>query len=190
MMQRDLWAPWRMAYLRELEASEAAARANGETTAQRASTNFLLAAWRATAPDATAREEALHQHHVVIRDSHGIVILNRYPYANGHVLIALGEPSPALGDYSSAQRAHFWRLVDEAAAAVQRAFSPQGINIGVNEGRAAGAGLPEHVHAHVVPRWGGDTNFMATIGDVRVIPDSLDASWRLLRAAASGVTAS
>jgi ATP adenylyltransferase len=76
-----------------------------------------------------------------------------------------------------------WALVDIAVGLVERAFRPQGVNVGLNQGRAAGAGLPEHLHVHVVPRWGGDTNFMATVGEVRVVPDSLEQSWRMLRTA-------
>ena len=110
-------------------------------------------------------------------------MLNRYPYANGHVLIALGDPRPTLMDYSADQRAQLWALVDIAVGLVERALRPQGVNVGLNQGRAAGAGLPEHLHVHVVPRWGGDTNFMATVGEVRVVPDSLEKSLQMLRSA-------
>ncbi len=170
MTHQSLWAPWRMAYLRDLESREADARVAGTTV----DADFLRAAWLDVAHD--------EAHHVVFRNDHGLVMLNRYPYANGHLLIALGEARPTLMDYSADQRARLWELVDVAADLVERAFHPQGINVGLNQGRAAGAGLPEHLHAHVVPRWGGDTNFMATIGDVRVVPDSLDGSWKTLRA--------
>ncbi len=189
MTHRDIWAPWRMAYLRDLEASESTARASVTDAPRPSSSNFLLAAWRATDPVAGATTEGVRAHHVVHRNEHGLIMLNRYPYANGHVLIALGDAKPSLCDYTAAQRMEFWRLVDIAIAAVRGAFSPQGINVGVNDGRAAGAGLPEHIHAHVLPRWHGDTNFMATIGDVRVIPDSLDASWRALREAVTRANA-
>jgi ATP adenylyltransferase len=99
------------------------------------------------------------------------------------VLVALAEARPTLQDYSAPQRARLWELVDFAVDLVERALHTQGVNVGVNQGRAAGAGLPEHLHVHVVPRWGGDTNFMATIGEVRVVPDSLECSWQVLRAA-------
>ncbi|MSR28987.1 MAG: HIT domain-containing protein [Phycisphaerales bacterium] len=184
MTHRDLWAPWRMAYLRELEASEAACRGHGSPTPS-GSSNFLLAAWNATADDAPGSDAAFAAHHVVFRNEHGLIMLNRYPYSNGHVLIALGDPRSSLMAYTTTQRAEFWALVDHAVALVEAAFEPQGFNVGLNQGRAAGAGVPEHLHAHVVPRWNGDTNFMATIGDVRVIPDALDASWTRLRDARS-----
>lgn len=171
MANQNLWAPWRMSYLRELESREADLRTSGVSTP----TNFLRAAWEDASNDLA--------HHVVFRNSHGLIMLNRYPYANGHVLIALGDPRPTLMDYSAEQRAQLWALVDIAVGLVERAFRPQGVNVGLNQGRAAGAGLPEHLHVHVVPRWGGDTNFMATVGEVRVVPDSLEQSWRMLRTA-------
>ena len=171
MANQNLWAPWRMSYLRELESREADLRTSGVSTPK----NFLRAAWEDPSNDLA--------HHVVFRNTHGLIMLNRYPYANGHVLIALGDPRPTLMDYSAEQRAQLWALVDIAVGLVERAFRPQGVNVGLNQGRAAGAGLPEHLHVHVVPRWGGDTNFMATVGEVRVVPDSLEQSWRMLRTA-------
>lgn len=168
MTHQDLWAPWRMAYLRDLEDREADARAAPTGT----TSNFLLAAW-----NDIGNEKA---HHVVYRNEHGLLMLNRYPYSNGHLLVALGEPRSTLLEYSASQREQLWRLVDRGVELVERAFHPQGVNIGVNQGRAAGAGVPEHLHVHVVPRWNGDTNFMATIGDVRVVPDSLDRAWQAL----------
>lgn len=170
MNHENLWAPWRMAYLRELSARQD--RAGGVTPAR--PTNFLLDAW--LHPDLDLAN------HVVLRSGEGLILLNRYPYANGHLMICLGDARPTIRDYAPAQRAAFWRLVEVASDLVKDALDPQGVNIGLNEGAAAGAGLPEHVHAHVVPRWLGDTNFMATIGATRVIPDSLDAMAATYRA--------
>jgi ATP adenylyltransferase len=161
MQHTSIWAPWRMAYLRELEQRADAGDAIAPPR------NFLLAYWR--------HPEADEANLVVWRTGEGMILLNRYPYANGHLMVCLGEPRPSLADYDAAQRSAFWRLVDQAAELVRAALAPQGLNIGVNEGAAAGAGLPEHLHAHVVPRWSGDTNFMATVGAIRVIPDSLEA---------------
>ncbi len=162
MNRENLWAPWRMAYLRELDR-----RQQGLVRVESAETNFILSYWRN--PDADQRN------HVVYRNEHGLILLNRYPYANGHLLVALGAPRLTLLDYDVVQRRQFWELVDRAADLVQRAVHPQGLNIGINQGTAAGAGLPEHIHAHVVPRWHGDTNFMSVVSNVRVIPDALDA---------------
>lgn len=114
---------------------------------------------------------------VVHRDAHGMVLLNRYPYSNGHLLVALGEARGRLLDYSPEQRARLWGLVDRAMALVETTLEPQGVNVGVNQGRAAGAGVPGHLHVHLVPRWGGDVNFMSVVGRVRVIPASLEAMY-------------
>ncbi len=169
MLHDSLWAPWRMTYLRELERQATDAR-----VANASGGDFLLEYWGHPARD----EESL----VVHRDRFGMILLNRYPYVNGHLLVALGEAKPTLAEYSPDSRAAFWRLVERAMELVQKTLEPQGINMGINEGRAAGAGLPDHVHAHVLPRWNGDTNFMATVGQVRIIPDALESVWRDYRA--------
>ncbi len=102
----------------------------------------------------------------------GLVMLNLYPYANGHMLVSLGESRPRLLDYTPTQRAALWALVEDAMAIMDRALAPQGINVGINEGRAAGAGVPQHVHVHLVPRWLGDVNFMTVVGGIRVNPSA------------------
>ena len=116
-----------------------------------------------------------------------MVLLNRYPYANGHLLIALGEPRPTLLDYDPPQRAALWRLLEYGWALMNRALSPQGINMGINEGRAGGAGVPEHLHAHLVPRWSGDTNFITVVGSLRVVPSALEDTARRYRDAAKAL---
>jgi ATP adenylyltransferase len=121
---------------------------------------------------------------VIVRCPDGLILLNAFPYANGHLLVALGEARPGLLDYEPAQRAALWSLVEVATDLMQRSLEPQGINIGINLGRAAGAGVPQHLHVHLVPRWSGDVNFITTIGQVRVIPSSLDAMAARLRATA------
>jgi ATP adenylyltransferase len=161
MNHANLWAPWRMAYLRDL------LRKTGELGEAAASPgNFFAEYW--------AHPELDDSQHVIHRDSHGMIMLNRYPYANGHVLVALGEGRPTLLDYDETQRQAFWSLIEAAASMMRLALSPQGINYGINEGKAAGAGVPEHLHAHLVPRWNADTNFITVVGDVRIIPDSLE----------------
>ena len=160
-MHDDLWAPWRMAYLRELERRR---RELGERTP--ALEDFITDAW-----DHPERDEEML---VVHRNERGLVMLNRFPYANGHLLVALGEARPRLLDHEPAERAGFWELVDLAVGLVERTFEPHGVNMGINQGDAAGAGLPQHLHAHVVPRWSGDLNFMTSVAGVRVIPDSLE----------------
>jgi ATP adenylyltransferase len=131
-----------------------------------ASPSFLHDYWLDPGADA--------KNHVIVRTADGLILLNAFPYASGHLLVALGEPRPTLLDYTPPQRAALWRLVDCAADLATRTLEPQGLNIGVNQGRAAGAGVPGHLHAHIVPRWGGDTNFITVIGQIRIIPASLE----------------
>lgn len=127
------------------------------------------------------RPEDDEKHFVVHRNEHGIILLNLYPYTCGHLLVALGEPRPTLLDYEPAQRAQFWRLVEFGTDLVERTYHPQGINIGVNQGAAAGAGAPDHLHAHLIPRWNGDTSFITVVGQIRVMPDSLESVASLYR---------
>ncbi|UCD75243.1 MAG: HIT domain-containing protein [Phycisphaerales bacterium] len=183
MNSENLWAPWRMAYLRELERKVASAKGMGAVFpgAEADEVCFLSEYWENPEKD--------RENHVIHRDEQGMILLNRYPYANGHLLVALGEPRPSLLDYEPQQRAAFWRLVELAMELMCRAIAPQGINMGINVGRAAGAGIPEHVHAHLVPRWSGDTNFITTVGMVRVIPDSLETMAEQYREAAAGLEA-
>lgn len=180
-MNRSLWAPWRMAYIQQLDAQSVAARAADASTGAPIETNFLAQYWAAPQRD---REQG-----VVHRDHLGMVLLNRFPYANGHLLVALGEPRGTLAEYSPENRAHFWRLMDLGMALCQAAWEPQGINAGLNIGRAAGAGLPEHIHGHVVPRWAGDCNFMSVLGHIRIIPDALEQSWERYRSVLPAVLA-
>jgi ATP adenylyltransferase len=128
--------------------------------------SFLLDYWRS--PD---DDEA---NHVIVRNEHGMILLNKYPYTNGHLLIALGDARPTLSDYEPAQRGELWVLVERAVALCEKALEPQGLNIGINQGIAGGAGVPSHLHVHVMPRWVGDTNFISAVGGVRVIPSALE----------------
>ncbi len=155
-------APWRQGYLDSMgEAERKSGPPDGSTG------SFLLDYWLNPAAD--------EANHVIVRTPDGIILLNRFPYAGGHLLAALGEARPTLLDYTPEQRAKLWALTDLAAELMQRTLEPQGINIGVNQGRAAGAGVPQHLHVHLVPRWQGDVNFMAVVGQVRVISSSLEA---------------
>ena len=165
-MHDTLWAPWRMQYLRNLE--------NESDPTTNTLHDFIAVAW--------AHPEQDLAHHVIHRTDDGLIMLNRYPYSAGHLLVALGDARGHLLDYDATQRQAFWSLVDTATAMVHQTLHPQGVNLGVNEGAAAGAGLPGHLHAHVVPRWLGDVNFMSTTAAARVIPSSLDAMAEMYRA--------
>jgi ATP adenylyltransferase len=163
-----IWAPWRLAYLEEVFDDEHPDSGPDKSSPSRtdSSGSFLLDYWNQPERDA--------EHHVLVRNNHGLILLNKYPYSNGHLLIALGDARPSLTDYEPEQRGELWKLVDQAAALVERALEPQGLNIGVNQGRAGGAGVPSHLHVHVMPRWNGDTNFITTVGGIRVIPSALE----------------
>ncbi|OAB63184.1 hypothetical protein AY599_01495 [Leptolyngbya valderiana BDU 20041] len=152
-------APWRLTYLQSLGES-------GSKTTDGSGGTFLSAYW--------GSPEADQSNHVVARTERGMILLNAFPYANGHLLVALGEPRARLLDYEPQDRAHLWMLVELACDLAERTLECQGLNVGINQGRAAGAGVPSHLHVHVVPRWGGDTNFITTVGQVRVVPQALD----------------
>ncbi|MEL6329108.1 MAG: HIT domain-containing protein [Planctomycetota bacterium] len=166
-----IWAPWRLRYLETLgedaPPDDGGAKRAGPKPGAASAAGFLREYW--------AHPERDGSNHVLFRDDAGMILLNKYPYANGHLLVALGEARPRLLDYEPGARSRLWALVDRAMGLMERAINPQGVNVGINQGRAAGAGVPGHLHAHLVPRWGGDTNFMASVGGVRVIPSSLEA---------------
>lgn len=118
---------------------------------------------------------------IVFRSEHTFLLLNRYPYNPGHLLLLPYREVPELADLSSDERADFMSTLIAGQDILSRALRPTGFNIGVNLGATAGAGIPRHLHAHLVPRWNGDTNFMPVIGDTRVLPQSLNAMWERLR---------
>jgi ATP adenylyltransferase len=135
---------------------------------------FLCAAAAATLPEKKRKLMVLWS------TDHSIVLINRYPYANGHLLIA---PKAHKGDLEELSEAEQLDLSVQTTAVVRllkRAVSAQGFNIGINLGKVAGAGLPGHVHQHVVPRWGGDTNFMSVVGETRVVPEALSQMYEEL----------
>jgi len=171
MANQNLWAPWRMQYMRQLDPSETPA---GPATC------FLCDA-AAFSPDKSAQQQQAADHLVVLNDSRGLIILNRYPYTSGHLLVAPAEHLADLSDLSPKQRGDLMELTALSQQIILAAYNPQGINIGMNLGRCAGAGLPGHLHVHVVPRWSGDTNFMAVVGQIRVVPHALEQSYLALR---------
>jgi len=173
MNTRSLWAPWRLAYLESLGEKPAVTTEARAASEAAAGSDFLEFYWNHPDHDA--------EHLVIFRDDAGMILLNRYPYSNGHLMVALGEARPRLLDYDPPQRAALWLLTEKAIDLVERAFHPQGVNVGINQGRAAGAGLPQHLHVHLVPRWAEDTNFMTVVGDVRVIPEALQKTYERYR---------
>jgi ATP adenylyltransferase len=118
---------------------------------------------------------------VLYRSSHSFVMLNRYPYCNGHILVSPFRHVSALDKLDSGEMLDLFTTVSLCASILTDKFSPHGLNIGMNLGKAAGAGVDDHLHVHVVPRWVGDTNYMTVIADVRVMPENLTATYdRLL----------
>lgn len=121
--------------------------------------------------------------HVLWTGKLSVALLNAYPYSPGHVMVMPIRHVRDLDELEAEESTELSGAVREAAAAVKAAYRPEGMNIGLNLGRAAGAGIPAHLHVHIVPRWIGDTNFMTSIAGVRVLPEALGDSWAKLRAA-------
>ena len=122
---------------------------------------------------------------VVAREPGALVVLNRFPYNSGHAMIAPERHAGDLVDLDEAETTQLMAALRSTLRALRAAFSPDGFNVGVNLGRVAGAGIPDHVHIHVVPRWGGDTNFMPVLAEVKVVNEHLDRTWEKLEAAFS-----
>lgn len=111
------------------------------------------------------------------------VILNAFPYGSGHLMVMPRRHIGLLGELNDVEHVELWETVRHADLALRSAYSPGGINIGVNEGKAAGAGIPGHLHVHLLPRWDGDSNFMTSIAETRVLPESLDTTYKKVKAA-------
>ncbi len=169
MNRQQLWAPWRIGYLKDQT------RKTGESGC------FLCEAIER--PDEDDSRLVLH------RDEAGMILMNRYPYTNGHLMVAPRSHVGRLRHFTAEQRAGLMELTTLAERLIQAVLDPQGLNIGINVGRPAGAGLPGHLHVHLVPRWGGDTNFMDVVGNIRVIPQALEETYRELAAALPDVLA-
>jgi len=118
---------------------------------------------------------------IVHRGEHCFVILNLFPYTNGHLMVAPYDHVERLQELASETVAEMMALAQRAMGRLEEVYSPQGYNVGLNQGRVAGAGVEHHIHLHVVPRWGGDTNFMPVIADTKVMPQTLEQSYEALR---------
>jgi ATP adenylyltransferase len=160
----NLWAPWRMEYLR--------------TLGQPSDEGDCFLCRYAAAP------ELDEQNHVLWRSPQTMVLLNRFPYTNGHLLIAPLLHRSGLEELPEEVLCELTVRIRDALAVLRRVVEAQGFNVGMNVGRCAGAGLPDHVHWHIVPRWAGDTNFVGVVGGVRIIPQELQETGREFRQAA------
>jgi ATP adenylyltransferase len=152
---KQLWAPWRLEYIKSADEQEScvfcSAREGGD-------------------------EEGL----VVHRGERAFAVLNRFPYSSGHLMVAPNRHESEFGELDADEALEIHRLAAAALGAIAETMSPQGFNLGWNLGRIAGAGVVDHVHLHVVPRWAGDTNFMPVLADVKVLPEALEDTRRKL----------
>jgi ATP adenylyltransferase len=154
-----LWTPWRMAYIKGNHRVEGC---------------FLC---DLPGLDASNDAESL----ILARGALSFVILNKYPYNSGHLLVAPYRHIPNFEDVAVEEHAEMAILTGRCIQALNKEYAPQGFNIGLNQGTAAGAGVPGHLHSHVVPRWGGDTNYMTTVGETKVLPEALEETYAKLR---------
>ncbi len=158
-MTPPMWAPWRIEYI----------------VGPKASGGCVFCAY-ADHGMSNAQDDL-----VLCATEHAFVVLNRYPFAAGHLLVVprrhLADPS----ELEAAEHEALFRLTTEACGRLKRAVKADALNVGMNLGASAGAGIAEHLHVHIVPRWPGDTNFMPVLADVRVMPQALEATWRHLR---------
>jgi ATP adenylyltransferase len=128
-------------------------------------------------------EQAWKRGLLLHRDRHLVVIFNRYPYTGGHLMVAPRRHTAELGGLRKAENAALWECIRRCVGVLESAFQPHGFNVGLNLGRAAGAGVDSHLHFHIVPRWVGDTNFMPVIGATTAVPVALESLWDQLRPA-------
>ena len=167
----QLWAPWRMDYI--LGEKSSAKTLPAEKLLSGADAECFICQ---CVPEGDDRER-----YVVERTERTIVVLNRYPYNNGHLLVAPRRHLGKFNEIDEATHSELMQTMGRMIAVSEKLLKPQGVNVGLNLGQAAGAGLPGHLHWHIVPRWTGDTHFMPIMAGVRVIPQSLETLWELLR---------
>ncbi len=161
MANHRIWAPWRLAYVKD---------------ASKDSEEECIFCSKPAAEDDAANL-------IVHRGERAFVILNLFPYTNGHLMVAPYEHIGRIQDLSAETVAETMTLAQRAMSRLEDVYEPHGYNVGFNQGRVAGAGVEHHIHLHVVPRWGGDTNFMPVIADTRVMPQTLEQSYEALKGA-------
>ncbi|UCF61052.1 MAG: HIT domain-containing protein [Anaerolineaceae bacterium] len=156
---KRIWAPWRMAYIK------------GDTE----ETGCLFCN-RLTQHDGP-------QNLILYRGQRAFVILNRFPYTNGHMMVVPNEHKPSIEELDDQTLAELFQLTNQALGILRQTYGAENFNIGINIGEASGAGVTDHVHLHVVPRWSGDTSFMSTVAETRVLPEALEETFEKLLSA-------
>lgn len=152
-----IWSPWRMEYIENNDKEDGCV--------------FCIA---------QAMEDGA-ENLIAYRGERAYVILNRYPYTSGHIMVNPFQHMPTLEDLDTETRAEMMELTSQCTTVLRSIYNPQGFNVGVNIGEAAGAGVLGHVHIHIVPRWAGDTNFMSTLGQTRVLPEVLEDTYERIK---------
>ncbi|MEI8376060.1 MAG: HIT domain-containing protein [Planctomycetota bacterium] len=168
MNHEQLWAPWRLEYIsgnQEKKPAPATLLPGGDPDC------FLCQA-------AAGSDD--HDRLVVQHGHYSLTVLNRYPYNNGHLLVAPKHHVARLDQLEAVEQYNLMRTIVQMTGLLEHTIQAEGFNVGLNLGQVAGAGLPGHLHWHIVPRWHGDTNFMPTLAGIRVIPQSLEALWEIL----------
>lgn len=160
-----LWAPWRLSYL------------TGSTPAERDRSCFLCLAAKWNDPQSFSPENL-----IVAASNDTFVILNRFPYSSGHLLVSPKRHIASLEDLTPTESLDLMTHIQSGTRALRLAFQPDGFNVGINLGQIAGAGVPGHLHVHIVPRWNGDHNFMPVTGGTRVMPLLLEDAWSKIHA--------
>lgn len=155
MSEKRLWAPWRLEYIKGPKPEEC-----------------IFCSKPSEGDDRAA--------YIVERGERCFIMLNAYPYNNGHVMISPYEHVPSIEELDAEALTELMGLAQRALGALRHAYGPDGFNLGINQGKIAGAGFDEHVHLHVVPRWSADTNYMPVVGSARVLPESLEGSYEAL----------
>ncbi len=155
----NLWSPWRMKYVTDTENPD----------------GCVFCTAPAQADDAARL--------IVHRGKDCFAILNRYPYTSGHLMVVPFAHVSSIELLTPDVRAELFEMVNRAIGVLREVYHPDGFNVGINMGEAAGAGIAEHAHVHIVPRWAGDTSFMSTVGETRVIPEELGVTWQRIREA-------
>jgi len=162
-----MWAGWRLPYIRGNDDPRAHDVPEG--------LSVFEGIFRSNLPDEST--------YILWRGDSCFALMNAFPYTTGHLMVMPQRAIADLDGLGPDEYNELWQGVRAAVSALKTAFNPQGVNVGLNLGAAAGAGFPDHLHVHCVPRWSGDTNFMTTIAETRVLPEAIGDSWRRLRAA-------